>query len=83
MIVWAAPRKLAEIEDYIDLYEKKIVNPDGEILPKMTYDLEYADAFDASYELQDFISALWDKDEPEVDYIPFTNTLVIQSKKSG
>ncbi len=81
MIVWAAPRKLAEIEDYIDLYEKEIIDTtDPKILPKMTYDLEYADAFDASYELQDFISALWDKDEPEVDYIPFTNTLVIESK---
>ena len=80
MIVWAAPRKLAEIEEYIELYENQIVVTEDIPLPKMYYDLEYADAFDASYELQGFIDELWEKDAPYVDYLHFTNTLVVKSR---
>ncbi len=79
MIVWASPRKIQEIDELVELYEVGDVEKKPD-LPKMMYDLKYADAFDAMYDLEEFISALWTTDAPTVDYIPFKNTLIVRSK---
>jgi hypothetical protein len=79
-VVWASPRKHAQIEEFIELYEKGDIPSAVEGLPRKEIKLSYADAYDAMYELQDFIDALWSGDKPKVDYIPFTSMLVIKSR---
>jgi type II secretory pathway component GspD/PulD (secretin) len=80
LVVWASPRKHAQIEEFIELYEKGDIPSAVEGLPRKEIKLNYADAYDAMYELQDFIDALWSGDKPKVDYIPFTSMLVIKSR---
>lgn len=80
MVVWASPRKLSEIDRYIDLYESGDVAVQEE-LPSKTIELKYVDAYDAQYKLEDYIDAIWSGDKPKITYVPFTNSLVIKSRK--
>ncbi|MCH7813818.1 MAG: hypothetical protein IID40_07335, partial [Planctomycetes bacterium] len=83
MLVAATPVKMRHVEDLIELFvrddEIKDLFSSGEVMPYMTYELENADAFDAVYTLGQIIDAVWAyEDKPNVDYIPFTNILVVK-----
>jgi type II secretory pathway component GspD/PulD (secretin) len=79
MIVWASPQDLAKIDALFDVYESGAVEIVPE-LPRELVELKHVDPFDAMYTLEEYIDALWTKDAPKVDYIPFSQTLVIKSR---
>ncbi|HRX85102.1 MAG TPA: secretin N-terminal domain-containing protein, partial [Phycisphaerae bacterium] len=80
MIVWASPRKMAEIDDYIKLFEEEQVTVQ-ETLPSEVYKMKYADAYEAKYDLQEYIDALWSGEKPKIEYIAFNNALALKSRK--
>jgi len=79
MVVWASPRKIAEIDEYVELFETGEMQDVAE-LPSEIVDLKYADAYDAKYALQDIIDTLWSGEKPKIDYVPFQNMLVVKSR---
>ncbi|MCP4250294.1 MAG: hypothetical protein GY778_24895, partial [bacterium] len=84
MLIAALPAKMREVDELVERItgDPEIVTAmgggDGE-KPFRTYELQYADAFDAVYTLEQIIDAVWAfEDKPSIDYIPFTNILVIK-----
>ncbi len=79
MIVWASPQDLAKIDALYDVYESGEVEVVEE-MPSELVELKHVDPFDAMYTLEELIDALWSKNAPKVDYIPFSQMLVIKSR---
>ena len=86
MLVAATPAKMREVDDIITLFvgdeeTAPIVEP-AQPVPYMTYELQTVKASDAVYTLENLLDVLWvpPDDKPKVDYIPFTNMLVIKGK---
>jgi len=88
MVVSATPPKIREIDDLYAMYEG---GPDGEEpvitasepQPYETYALVHRDdAYEAVYDLEMIIDALWPDPEnkPKIDYIPFTSILTIRGR---
>lgn len=83
MLVAASPAKLREVDEIVAMFvgdetTEGIILPHDPV-PYMTYPLETVDAFDAVYTLESLLEVLWPyEDVPKVDYIPFTNILVVK-----
>jgi type II secretory pathway component GspD/PulD (secretin) len=89
MLVSAPPAKMHRIEQIIEQFEGK---PITEVVqdtktwvpkperPKMLYPLENKTAFDAMNDLEMVLEAVWTPADnvPEVDYIPFQDTLIVK-----
>ncbi|MHC4090909.1 MAG: secretin N-terminal domain-containing protein, partial [Planctomycetota bacterium] len=84
MIVAAAPAKMREVDEMVALFvgtdEVEGILPAEVVTPYMTFELQNAEAFDAVFTLEGILDALWvpADDKPSVDYIPFTNILVVK-----
>ncbi|MCH7700427.1 MAG: hypothetical protein IID37_01950, partial [Planctomycetes bacterium] len=86
LVVQASPAKLRMVDELMELYEgtdetAPIIDLKPPPTPTLLYDLQYADAFDAVWTLQDYLGVLWNHPEPLpiVEEIPFTDTLVIKT----
>ncbi|GJM25387.1 MAG: hypothetical protein DHS20C16_18020 [Phycisphaerae bacterium] len=79
MIVWASPQDLAKIDALFEVYESGAVDIILD-MPSEVVELKHVDPFDAMYTLEELIDALWNKDAPKVDYIPYSQMLVIKSR---
>ena len=84
ILISTSPEKLAEVNELLAMLEEQAAPVEGEGRPGegkpyMTYPLENADAFDAMLTLESYLEVLWPSDQvPEVDYLPFTNILVVK-----
>jgi len=84
MLVAATPAKMREVDEMVQLFvgtdeEDGIIQPE-EVPPYMTFELKSTEAFDAVFTLEAILDAVWvpADDKPSVDYIPFTNILVVK-----
>ncbi len=80
LIVSASPAKLTEVDRIISNLDTpdELYNPPS--VPKFIYTLEHVDAYDASYELDGVLSALWEPSDelPHVDYASFGDMLIVR-----
>jgi type II secretory pathway component GspD/PulD (secretin) len=83
MMVAATPSKIAQIDDIVDRIDKDVeivaaMKPDAPV-PNFVYDLEHAEALDASFELETVLESVWKpKDQvPKVEAAAFGNSLMI------
>ena len=86
LVVQASPSKLRIVDELMELYEgtddsEPLIDLNVPSIPTLLYDLQHADAFDAVWTLQDYLSVLWNHPDPLpiVEEIPFTDTLVIKT----
>jgi type II secretory pathway component GspD/PulD (secretin) len=84
MLVAATPLKMREVDRIVRLFvgdehTNPVIPSSQDTLPYMTYELQTVDALDAVYTLESILGVLWPyEDMPQVDYIPFTNILVVK-----
>jgi len=82
LIVCATQAKLDQIDAVVAQFdcEDGELSGSGDVLPKMMYELKYADAFDASFDLDTLLSSVWEPRNqlPNVDYLPFDDVLVVR-----
>ncbi len=77
MLVAATPSKIAEIDDLVARVDKgadeekgiSMVMGETPSVPKLTYDLKFAEASDAKWDLQDALKMVWEPSDelPQVD----------------
>lgn len=89
MLVSAPPAKMHRIDQIVEQFEGKkieeiVMDPGVWVpkpeLPKMLFPLENKTAFDAMNDLEVVLDAVWTPADnvPEVDYIPFQDTLIVK-----
>ena len=82
MIVSASQSKLDQIDKLVEQFDTQggDLDPTTAVLPSMLYELQYADAFDASFSLDTLLMSVWEPQDllPKVDYLPYDNVLVIK-----
>jgi type II secretory pathway component GspD/PulD (secretin) len=82
VLVAAPAARIPRIDEVIEMFQADEEGgiPSQPSLPSMTYRLEFADAFKASFDLEMVLDVLWEpKDRlPKVDYFTFDNILVIK-----
>ncbi len=83
IIARATPAKIYEIDTVVNLYDPDDpedigLPPRG--MPILMYELQHADAFDASSKLDSVLKTVWPYggDSPDVDYISGTKILVVK-----
>jgi len=82
LLVVASTAKLTRVDDIVEQFTfdeqgEPIVSPS---LPTLVYPLKYADAFDASFNLDTLLDVVWEPKNklPTVDYLTWDNTLIIK-----
>ena len=80
MIVSASQSKLDQIDKLVDQFDKQggDLDPTTAVLPSALYELKYADAFEAVWDLETLLTSVWEPQDvlPKVDYLPFDNVLI-------
>ncbi|NOT01141.1 MAG: hypothetical protein HOP29_10990, partial [Phycisphaerales bacterium] len=89
LVARATPSKMVEIDYVVKLYEgdeeaEPVLDTSVKTaeVPLFIYELQNADSFDASVELDNLLDVLWPfgGDQPDVDYISGTDKLVVKCK---
>ncbi|MEK6674143.1 MAG: secretin N-terminal domain-containing protein [Planctomycetota bacterium] len=84
MIVAASQSKMAQIDPIVARFNKAPEEGeesfDTKPIPKFTYELIHKDAFDAAWDLELVLQAMWDNEDelPKVDDSPVGNFLIIK-----
>ena len=83
LLVATSETRMAEVDAIVEQFEaggEDGLNIDTPVLPKRIYELQYADAFDASWNLETILGQVWEPaDElPKVEAGMFGNTLIIR-----
>ncbi|MCH7595400.1 MAG: hypothetical protein IID35_02480, partial [Planctomycetes bacterium] len=85
MLVATTPDRIVEIDAIIDVFIDPTTPslwPETRSIPKFLYDLEYVDAFDASWDLEGVLVALWEPPDelPKVESAMFGsgNILIVR-----
>ena len=85
IVARASPAKMYEIDTVVAMYEgtedgEEPIFEEGGPIPFLIFELQNADAFDASIQLENLLETLWPygADAPEVDYISGTDQLVVK-----
>lgn len=83
LVVRTTTEKMRAVEQWVDLYtrvEEPISAPSIDDRPKAILELKYADAYDAVYELENYIDVIWTGDKPSIKKVPYENMLLIRAK---
>jgi len=80
LVVATSPAKIAQIDEYVDLFDSKEGVPSPAPMPSFTYELKYADAMEAAFDVEMVIEQLWaySGELPTVEEAFWGNTLVIK-----
>lgn len=82
MIVSASQSKLDQIDDLVKQFDTQggDLDPNVAVLPSMLYELQHKDAFEASFDLEGILGAVWEPQDqlPMVDYLPFDDVLIVK-----